>query len=91
MMVRYFLIVDGQVQGVGFRFFAQRNAIRYSLTGLARNMNNGMVEIEAQGSEDNIQKFISVIKKGNTFIKINDFSMKQIDVIDGDKKFKITY
>jgi len=91
MMVRYFLVVDGRVQGVGFRFFAQRNALKYSLTGLARNMDNGMVEMETQGSEENVQKFISVIKKGNTFIKVDDFSMKEIDIIEGDKKFKITY
>ena len=90
-MVRFFLIVNGQVQGVGFRYFAQRNAIRYSLTGLARNMDNGMVEIEAQGSEENILKFVSVIRKGNTFIRVDDFSMKKIDVIHGDKKFRITY
>lgn len=90
-MVRYFLIIAGRVQGVGFRFFAQTNAVKYSLTGLARNMDNGMVEVEVQGSEDNIQKFISVIKKGNTFIRVDDFSMKQIDVITADKKFKITY
>lgn len=90
-MVRYFLVVDGQVQGVGFRFFAQCNAAKYSLTGLARNMDNGMVEIEVQGSEEYIQKFISIIRKGNRFIKVNDFSMKKIDVINSDKKFKITY
>lgn len=90
-MVRYFLVVDGRVQGVGFRFFAQSNAVNYSLTGLARNMDNGMVELEVQGSEENIQKFISVIKKGNTFIRVDDFSMKRIDVVNSDKKFKITY
>lgn len=90
-MIRYFLVVDGRVQGVGFRFFAQCNAITYSLTGLARNMNNGMVEMEVQGSEENIQKFISAIRKGNTFIRVDDFSMKKIDVVNSDKKFKITY
>lgn len=90
-MVRYFLVVTGRVQGVGFRYFAQCNAAKYSLTGLARNMDNGMVEMEIQGSEENIQKFISVIKRGNTFIRVDDFSMKQIDIIDGDRKFKITY
>jgi acylphosphatase len=90
-MVRYFLVVDGRVQGVGFRYFAQCNAIKYSLTGLVRNMDNGMVEMEAQGSEENIQKFISVIRKGNTFIRVDDFSMKKIDVIQADKKFRISY
>ena len=72
-MVRYFIVISGRVQGVGFRFFAQHNAIKYSLTGYVRNMDNGMVELQIQGSDNNITKFLSVIKKGNTFINIEDF------------------
>ena len=45
-MIRCLIIVEGRVQGVGFRYFAQSNAIKYDLTGFARNLNNGMVEIQ---------------------------------------------
>ncbi|MGG7176488.1 acylphosphatase [Clostridium paraputrificum] len=90
-MIRYFVIVDGQVQGVGFRFFAQSCAIKHSLTGFVRNMDNGMVELEIQGAEENVNKFLSTIRRGNTFIKVDDFSIKKIDIILGEKKFKVTY
>ena len=62
-MIRCLIIVEGRVQGVGFRYFAQSNAIKYALTGFARNLNNGMVEIQVQGLEENIAKFLSMIKE----------------------------
>ena len=67
-MIRYYIIVDGRVQGVGFRFFCTMNARTLDLTGWVRNMDNGMVEMEVQGEESSIEKFIRNIKKGNKFI-----------------------
>ena len=50
-MIRYYIIVDGRVQGVGFRFFCTMTARKYDLTGWVRNMENGMVEMEVQGDD----------------------------------------
>ena len=47
-MKRYHMIVEGRVQGVGFRSFCMQQALTYNLTGSVRNMENGMVEIFAQ-------------------------------------------
>ena len=44
-MIRYYIVVKGRVQGVGFRFFTINIASKYNLTGSVRNMDNGMVEI----------------------------------------------
>lgn len=90
-MVRYFIIVYGRVQGVGFRYFVQSTALKKSLTGTVRNMDNGMVEIEAQGLEENITKFITIIKTGNTFIRVDDISLKKIDLVSTEKTFKVSY
>ncbi|MDD6794349.1 MAG: acylphosphatase [Clostridiaceae bacterium] len=90
-MIRYFLIFSGRVQGVGFRFFAQTNALKYSLTGIARNMNNGMVEVQVQGTEENINNFIYTVKKGNMFIRVDDVSIKKVNINPDEKKFKIVY
>ncbi|MBD7909758.1 MULTISPECIES: acylphosphatase [Clostridium] len=90
-MVRYFLILEGRVQGVGFRFYAQSNALKYSLTGFVRNMPNGTVELEVQGTENNLQKFISVIREGNRFINVTDFSKKEVSLIQDEKKFRVIY
>lgn len=90
-MIRYFVIIDGRVQGVGFRYFASTNASKFSLTGWVKNIDNGMVELEIQGTEDNINNFLYIIKKGNTFIRVDDFSMKMIEIKKDEKKFKIIY
>lgn len=47
-MKRYHMIVEGRVQGVGFRSFCMQQALTYNLTGSVRNMENGMVEIFAR-------------------------------------------
>ena len=90
-MERYFIILQGRVQGVGCRFFCQLNATKYSLTGFAENMDNGMVKLEVQGDKKNIDLFLSTIIKGNNFIKISDYSLKKIDVILNENKFNIKY
>ena len=86
-MVRYYIICEGRVQGVGFRYFCQMNAAELNLTGYAHNLNNGMVEIEVQGSEEKINIFIHNIKKGNFFIRVNNLSQKKIDLHPSEKKF----
>ena len=79
-MIRYYIVVKGRVQGVGFRFFTINIASKYNLTGSVRNMDNGMVEIEVQGEKNTIDNFISEIKKGNYFIRVDDISIKAIDL-----------
>ena len=51
---RYFLRWEGQVQGVGFRFTNTNLAQARSLTGWVRNMEDGSVEMELQGTPANI-------------------------------------
>jgi acylphosphatase len=42
-------LISGRVQGVGFRFFARRSAERLRLTGFAKNLSDGRVEVYAIG------------------------------------------
>ena len=88
-MVRYYIIVEGRVQGVGFRYFCQMNATNLNLTGWVRNMDNGMVEMEVQGDEKILLKFINIINKGNYFIRIDSVSKKEINLVSSESKFKI--
>ena len=46
------LRVHGLVQGVGFRYSTQREALQLGLTGYARNMDDGSVEVVACGEAD---------------------------------------
>ncbi|MBE6062342.1 MAG: acylphosphatase [Clostridium butyricum] len=90
-MIRYSIIVDGRVQGVGFRYFTQMMAIKYNLTGWCKNLYNGKVQIEAQGSEDNLINFINSLKKGNNFSKIDDMILNELPIKYDEKQYRITY
>lgn len=90
-MIRYYIVVSGRVQGVGFRFFTINIAYKYNLTGSVRNMDNGMVEIEVQGEKNTIDNFILEIKKGNYFIRVDDISIKAIDLKPKEKSFQLKY
>ena len=60
-MVRFYLRFKGRVQGVGFRFFAAMNAERCHLTGWVKNMSDGSVTAEVQGTRVEIEKFLNLI------------------------------
>ena len=81
----------GRVQGVGFRYFVQLNAINYNLTGFVKNLSNGDVLLEVQGDKDNINKFLNIIKKGNGFSKVIDMSIDFLPIESNEKKFKVVY
>lgn len=56
--------ITGRVQGVGFRFFAQRTAQLIGLTGWVKNNPDGSVSIEAVGSENNVKELLMALQKG---------------------------
>lgn len=86
-MKRYHVIVEGQVQGVGFRGFAMLNAQRRHLTGSVKNLENGMVEIFVQGEEAAIDDFLAVIEKGDRFIRVDQIYVKPSKIVEGEKRF----
>lgn len=90
-MIRYSIIVGGKVQGVGFRYFTQITAHALNLTGFCENLMNGKVKIEIQGLEENIHSFISKIKTGNNFCRVNDIDLINIPLINDERKYKIKY
>jgi len=53
-MVQHFLI-KGRVQGVGFRWFVQREAAELGLRGWVRNTDDGHVEVLARGEPDQLE------------------------------------
>ena len=57
------IIFSGRVQGVGFRFTAQRIALRHELTGGVRSLPDGSVEMFAQGSPEDIADALRDIAK----------------------------
>jgi acylphosphatase len=56
--------VQGRVQGVGFRAFVWREASRHQLSGWARNLHDGSVEIVVSGAEGSVDAFREAVREG---------------------------
>jgi acylphosphatase len=63
-MVLHFL-VKGRVQGVGFRWFVQREAAEIGLRGWVRNTTDGHVEIVAAGEPVQLDELKTAVRKGS--------------------------
>ena len=64
MMSAVNIVVMGLVQGVGFRYFAHRHALRLGVSGYVRNLYTGDVEIEAEGEQEKLEALIREVKTG---------------------------
>lgn len=58
------VVIKGRVQGVGFRWFAVDAARRLGITGWVRNTPEGHVEAEAQGADEDLERFVELLKRG---------------------------
>ena len=84
------LIVEGRVQGVGFRNFAYIRALKYNIKGFVKNTSDGNVEIDCTGENSDIENFIAEIKKGPSFSFISKIKINEIPENDF-KNFEIKY
>ncbi len=65
---RYF--VRGRVQGVGYRWFAQKTANLLGVRGYARNLDDGRVEVYALGTCEQVETFAGHLWKGPNFADV---------------------
>ena len=68
-------VVSGTIQGVGFRFKAQKIAERLQITGYVQNLPNGGVEIVAQGPRHILDDFIINLKNLSLPVQIKDLQV----------------
>ena len=57
-------IVKGRVQGVGYRYFAEKVAAQLGVTGWVRNLDDGNVEVYAVGTREQLGDFAGYLAKG---------------------------
>jgi len=61
---RLHAIVEGRVQGVGFRYFVEEEAVKLELNGWVRNRLDGSVEVTVEGDREDLKKFLSALYQG---------------------------
>jgi acylphosphatase len=70
----------GDVQGVGFRYFAESHGRRLGLEGYVRNRYDGAVEVEAQGSADALDRFLDLLRQGPRMARVEDVRVEWLPV-----------
>jgi acylphosphatase len=81
--------IGGRVQGVGFRYFAQRAASRLGLTGYTRNLDDGRVEVYAVGSEEKLSELAGQLRKGPRWADVR--GVEELDAaVEGHSDFLIS-
>ena len=64
--VRLTAYVDGHVQGVGFRWWVTHHGEKLGLHGTATNLDDGRVEVIAEGAEASVRELLALLRGGST-------------------------
>ena len=82
-------LISGQVQRVGFRFFAQRAAARHQVTGYVRNLPDGRVEALAEGTLESVEGFKHDLATGPVHSLVEQVEELSIDPTGSYSSFRI--
>src|SRR6266536_2278037 len=82
-------LVRGRVQGVGFRWFVEREAQILQIAGWVRNNPDGSVEVLAQGSRDQLAGLHSRLREGPRAARIDDVEVSEAQPAAGLTSFQI--
>lgn len=88
-VVRAHVFISGRVQGVFFRKWVKEKAEELGLTGWVKNLEDGRVEIVAEGEKENLTKFIELIKKGPRLAKVDHLDVSWEDATGEFDNFKV--
>ena len=73
---RLYAIVDGHVQGVGYRMFVIEQARRLDVTGWVRNRSDGTVEVTAEGTRGDLDDLLAALRNGPHLATVSHIESK---------------
>jgi acylphosphatase len=84
--------VSGEVQGVGYRFFAQLVAARTGVHGYVKNLFDGRVEVYAMGTEEQLRELRSELQRGPRGASVEGVAEDVAEILpEYSKEFSIEY
>ncbi len=78
----YKILVTGHVQGVGFRWSAANEARNRDIKGYIKNLSDGSVYIEAEGSPVQLDIFVEWCKKGPAFGTVESVNIETVPAVN---------
>ncbi len=88
-MPRKLIRVSGVVQGIGFRWFVRELAEGMGVAGWVRNLPGGDVELEAQGDDALLRRFLSEVRTGHRWARVEDVAVRDVSEQGGAAGFTI--
>jgi acylphosphatase len=90
-MARVHVVISGRVQGVAYRYFAEKYADALGITGWVRNLYDGGVEVLAEGDRANLEQFLARLKEGPRLAQVDDFDVRWQEATGEFPDFRITF
>ena len=91
MRARFHGVVSGRVQGVAYRYFAQRWAGALSLSGWVRNLPDGRVEVLAEGEKEVLERFAERLREGPRMAVVDDLELSWEEPAGESGGFRIEF
>ena len=82
-------LVRGRVQGVGFRWFVEREAHILQIAGWVRNDPDGSVEVLAVGTRDQLAGLRSRLQEGPRAARVDDVEESEAELVRGLNSFQV--
>ena len=89
MNIKKLIIINGEVQGVGYRYWLYRTAIERNIYGWVKNKISSEVEALLVGDETDVNKLIKLCEKGPAMAKVTNVNTKDYEKEYLSKSFNI--
>ncbi|EGQ1602556.1 acylphosphatase [Staphylococcus pseudintermedius] len=87
-MKHYLIRVYGRVQGVGFRYFTERLALKYQIKGTVKNVED-YVEVHAQGDDASLESFTqAVINGASPASRVETYTIDELEINEPYQNFR---
>lgn len=89
--MQLYILISGKVQGVGFRNFTRKNARTLGVSGYAKNLANGKVEVVAEGDKMQLDALVALLWQGPRASKVDDVKIEERPITGEYKTFGVRY
>lgn len=86
-MKRVTALVFGSVQGVGYRASVHRRISRLNVTGYVRNLPDGSVELDIQGTDSDVDAALEIAREGSPFSSVDRIEAEKAPICDNGSEF----
>lgn len=91
MKKRVHLLISGMVQGVNFRYYCRREALRHGVNGWVRNLDDGRVEVTAEDEETALGGFVEWCRHGPPYSSVTDVEATYSEATGEFNSFDIAF